>query len=120
VNVTLIAIFTLELTLKIYAYRWRYFQEACNLVDFVVVIVDIMLLMINVFLQSMPKVTVLRIFRLARLSRSVKAVKMFPELNMLLRGFINASKDFLGSHDDVDGTFALVNPCCASHPSTQS
>jgi len=58
--------------------------------DFLVVLSDLVLMVLDIILENMPQVAVLRVFRLVRLARAFKAATIFPELAMLLRGFVAA------------------------------
>jgi len=91
-NYMLICIYSVELFLKLFAYRWRFFFDEWNCVDFCVVGSDLVLIGLELLIGGMPKVSVFRMFRLVRLMRAFKALSVFPELAMLLRGFVCAAK----------------------------
>lgn len=88
----LLLIYTAELTSKLYVYRWRFFHEMWNVLDFIIVGVDLVFVMVALIVDQMPSVSILRVFRLVRLARAFKAAKSFKELNSLLRACTCALK----------------------------
>lgn len=89
-NYMLITIYTLEVSAKLFAYHRRFFHCNWNIMDLSVISLDVMFIFLELVAGGMPKVSVFRIFRLVRLMRAFKAMSMFPELAMLLRGFMSA------------------------------
>eukprot|EP00929_Paragymnodinium_shiwhaense_P048847 TRINITY_DN24659_c0_g1_i1.p1 TRINITY_DN24659_c0_g1~~TRINITY_DN24659_c0_g1_i1.p1 ORF type:complete len:325 (-),score=41.30 TRINITY_DN24659_c0_g1_i1:30-1004(-) len=84
-------VYTLELGLKFYTQRCMFFESRWNWLDFGVVSLDLTALAVALVID-MPSFAILRVLRLARLGRAFKAIKMFGELNKLLRGFVSAIK----------------------------
>eukprot|EP00928_Gymnodinium_smaydae_P098552 TRINITY_DN9188_c0_g3_i1.p1 TRINITY_DN9188_c0_g3~~TRINITY_DN9188_c0_g3_i1.p1 ORF type:complete len:584 (-),score=114.11 TRINITY_DN9188_c0_g3_i1:262-2013(-) len=90
VNNVLLAIYIVELALKLFVFRLSFFFDAWNCVDFLVVAFDVVLIIISLIQGALPQVSIFRIFRLLRLMRAFKAAKMLKELNLLIRGFLGA------------------------------
>lgn len=91
-NYILMVIYILELTMRLFAYHCKFFTDGWNVMDFVIVGTDVILTLIGAIVGSMPRISVLRAFRLVRICRAFKALSMFPELALLLQGFVNAIK----------------------------
>jgi len=89
-NKVLLSLYVIELLTKLYIFRLNFFSDGWNNVDFIIVFSDVVLLVLDVILAKMPKLTVLRLVRLVRLARAFKAATMFKELAMILRGFVRA------------------------------
>lgn len=87
----LLFFYTAELLVKLYVFRLDFFFDMWNVIDFMVVGVDLILLCISAFVP-MPSVSILRVFRLVKLARAFKAAKSFPELRSLLRSCACAFK----------------------------
>eukprot|EP00929_Paragymnodinium_shiwhaense_P110325 TRINITY_DN7722_c1_g1_i2.p1 TRINITY_DN7722_c1_g1~~TRINITY_DN7722_c1_g1_i2.p1 ORF type:complete len:616 (-),score=132.77 TRINITY_DN7722_c1_g1_i2:278-2026(-) len=81
-----LAIFTTELVVKFYVYRFAFFGTLWNWLDFGVVLLDLAALGLSMLIE-MPSFVVLRVLRVAR---AFKAAKKFGELARLLRGFMGA------------------------------
>eukprot|EP00929_Paragymnodinium_shiwhaense_P110326 TRINITY_DN7722_c2_g1_i1.p1 TRINITY_DN7722_c2_g1~~TRINITY_DN7722_c2_g1_i1.p1 ORF type:complete len:584 (+),score=103.36 TRINITY_DN7722_c2_g1_i1:140-1891(+) len=88
---TFLTIYTAELSLKFYVLRLAFFGSAWNILDFTVVLLDLLALALSILID-MPSFATLRVLRLARLARAFKAARSFPELERLLRGFVGAMK----------------------------
>jgi len=89
-NKVLLGFYVVELLTKLYIFRFRFFLDGWNIVDFIIVVSDVVLLALELVLSKMPKFSVLRLVRLVRLARAFKAATMFKELAMILRGFVRA------------------------------
>eukprot|EP00928_Gymnodinium_smaydae_P018469 TRINITY_DN17025_c0_g1_i1.p1 TRINITY_DN17025_c0_g1~~TRINITY_DN17025_c0_g1_i1.p1 ORF type:complete len:644 (+),score=139.18 TRINITY_DN17025_c0_g1_i1:87-1934(+) len=89
-NVLLMVFYVIELFVRLLVYRWKFFRDAWNVLDLVVVVFDLMLFIAAFFGDVQTRVSIFRIFRLARLLRAFKAAKMLKELNHLIRGFLGA------------------------------
>lgn len=87
-----LAIYTIELTIKLYVFRVDFFREMWNVLDFVIVGIDLVFLLIGFIVDELPNFSILRVFRLVRLARAFKAAKSFQELNSLLRACTCAMK----------------------------
>ena len=90
-NYVLLAIYTVEVTLRIYVMRMRFFSNFVNLIDISCVGTD---LVSEVILQSfgadVPALSIFRLLRLARLARTVKFVLMFPQLSLIVKSLLTA------------------------------
>ncbi|MFV0432982.1 MAG: ion transporter [Leucobacter sp.] len=72
INAVVIAIFVLELLLRIYAYGWNYFRDGWNIFDFVVVAAA--LVPANSASGALRLLRLLRVFRLLSAVRSMRVV----------------------------------------------
>jgi len=91
-NYALLVFYNAELLTKIFVYRMRFFSDGWNLMDLLVVGSDVVLTCLDLVYKDMPKFAPLRAARLVRLARVFKAASSFPELAMILRGFVRAFK----------------------------
>eukprot|EP00929_Paragymnodinium_shiwhaense_P061601 TRINITY_DN30778_c0_g1_i2.p1 TRINITY_DN30778_c0_g1~~TRINITY_DN30778_c0_g1_i2.p1 ORF type:complete len:1138 (+),score=259.71 TRINITY_DN30778_c0_g1_i2:168-3581(+) len=89
-NKCLLGVYSVELLSKMFALRLSFFLDGWNVMDFMVVSSDILFMLIDTYVGEMPTMSILRIFRLVKLARAIRALNMFPELSMLLRGFMAA------------------------------
>lgn len=90
-------IYAVEMTARVYVFRMDVFRTGM-LFDFLIVLADVGLLILDMTIGNSPKIGFLRMFRLARLFRFVRVVGMFPELQFLVKGFISSfSAVFWGS-----------------------
>eukprot|EP00930_Biecheleria_cincta_P017379 TRINITY_DN13835_c0_g1_i1.p1 TRINITY_DN13835_c0_g1~~TRINITY_DN13835_c0_g1_i1.p1 ORF type:complete len:651 (+),score=152.54 TRINITY_DN13835_c0_g1_i1:26-1954(+) len=90
-NYAMLACYTLELVMRAYVDRERLFLTMWNIFDTVIVVsgyVDLAIEALQV--QKLPGLQMLRVFRLTRLLRAARFLRIFPELNSLLRGFTSA------------------------------
>mmetsp|Transcript_61508 Transcript_61508/g.106969 ORF Transcript_61508/g.106969 Transcript_61508/m.106969 type:complete len:600 (+) Transcript_61508:88-1887(+) len=85
-------IFVLELSIRLIAFQWAFWQDAWNIADFVVVTVDVVFSLVGVFAEELFPVSILRIFRLAKLARVSKVLMVFPELRLLLAGLVSSMR----------------------------
>lgn len=88
-NSALLIVYVVELGAKLYTYRLNFFREYWNNLDFFIVALDLVFLFFGQWLEA-PSLNFLRIFRLARLLRAFRMASLFPELNLLLKGFFGA------------------------------
>lgn len=72
VNAVVVAVFVLELVLRIYAYGWRFFRSGWNIFDFVVVIAA--LVPASSTSAALRLLRLLRVFRLLSAVRSMRMV----------------------------------------------
>lgn len=72
VNVAVIAIFVVELLLRIYAYGWRFFKDGWNIFDFIVVVAA--LVPADTGSAALRLLRLLRVFRLLSAVRSMRVV----------------------------------------------
>lgn len=91
-NHALLAVYLFELASKIYVYHSRFFCECWNVADCLIVGLDIVLISLTFLVGKLPSVSIFRIFRLIRLARAFRAAKVFPELSVLINGFVSAMK----------------------------
>lgn len=90
-NIALLAIYTMEAMARIYAYRWLILRRRWDIFDVIVVLFSYMELMLDLLKTAeIPGVQLLRIFRVAKLLRAARVLRVFPELNTMLEGFVSA------------------------------
>lgn len=90
-NLALLVIYTLEAAVRVYTYRELILRRGWDMFDLTIVTlsyVDVVLKYLDT--DAMPGVQMLRIFRVAKLLRAARLLRVFPELNVMLRGFISA------------------------------
>jgi len=96
-NMAVLGLYLVELCLRLFAYRLRFFQDISSVVDFVVIFLDVVVtVIVTMWPMSLPvPVALTRIARIMKLSRAVRMMTMFPELNAMVRGIMFASKTIL-------------------------
>lgn len=85
-----LAIFIMELVIRLIALREKFWQDNMNIIDFAIVAIDTLFTFISLVAASLFPVSVLRIFRLSKLVRVTKMVRVFPELRLLLAGLFSS------------------------------
>lgn len=95
------AIYVVELFLRFYVHRFRYFLNRMNLLDFGLVVLTVLDNWIMKILAAsgseagssdLKKVSILRVMRLARLVRLVRMLKLFKEMYLIIAGLARAVK----------------------------
>lgn len=74
-----LAIFVVELTVRIYVHRWRFFTGAWNLFDFVIVGIALV-----------PASGPFQVLRALRILRVLRLISVVPSLRRVISGFITA------------------------------
>eukprot|EP00927_Polykrikos_kofoidii_P044051 TRINITY_DN3812_c0_g1_i1.p1 TRINITY_DN3812_c0_g1~~TRINITY_DN3812_c0_g1_i1.p1 ORF type:complete len:693 (-),score=102.59 TRINITY_DN3812_c0_g1_i1:114-2099(-) len=89
---TLMWIYALDISLKLYAHGLFYLANVSNMVDAIVVLVDLFDYMITLVVPdpNIPSLIFLRTLRLLRLYRLVKSVLVFREFFLMMQGFLNS------------------------------
>mmetsp|Transcript_43081 Transcript_43081/g.80145 ORF Transcript_43081/g.80145 Transcript_43081/m.80145 type:complete len:579 (+) Transcript_43081:49-1785(+) len=88
-----LAMYTLEILLRLYVYRMTFFRSGWNIIDLLVVLTDLCAELTKIWVTSeAPSVSVLRIFRLARLLRVLAMLSSTNELDTMLLGFGSAMR----------------------------
>lgn len=75
----ILVIFILEIVLKIYAYGFRFFLNAWNVFDFLIVAI-----------AAMPAAGVFSVFRTLRILRTLRLLKNVPKLRIIIESLIKA------------------------------
>ena len=83
-NITLLCIYSIEIILRAFAIRVKFFYKAWNVLDLSVVTMDIFFRILEAYVSEMPSLATLRVLRLVRLARTFRAVAAFNELQMLI------------------------------------
>jgi len=94
------AIFVCEIILRLFVYRFNFWEDSIRVMDFVVVFLDLLFEVLSILALSddYTLMSVLRMLRLIKLVRTVRVVLMFPELRDLISCLFSASKiTFWGS-----------------------
>eukprot|EP00747_Dinoflagellata_sp_TGD_P169722 gnl/TRDRNA2_/TRDRNA2_199474_c0_seq1.p1 gnl/TRDRNA2_/TRDRNA2_199474_c0~~gnl/TRDRNA2_/TRDRNA2_199474_c0_seq1.p1 ORF type:complete len:606 (-),score=105.02 gnl/TRDRNA2_/TRDRNA2_199474_c0_seq1:154-1773(-) len=84
-NSALLYFYIVELLLRMFVFRRRFFKDPFRAFDLLVVSVDVAFLFLGALNVPMPSVAILRIFRLLKLARAVKFMHIFPELSLMVR-----------------------------------
>ncbi len=74
-----LAIFVLEIALKLGAFRWTFFRDGWNVFDFLIVGISLL-----------PAVEGLSVLRSLRILRVLKAISLVPSLRRVIEGLISA------------------------------
>lgn len=93
----LLLFYIVELSLRFYVARWKFFRNAFDVLDFVIVTNDLMLGSIS-WLTSLDTpgwLSFLRIVRLARLLRAYRILIFFPMLASMCRDLVGAMQAVL-------------------------
>lgn len=103
-NKGLLALYSVELVLRLFAFREEFFHWLPNLFDMAIIVCD---LLMTFLVADGGSVSALRIFRLARLGRALKILTIFPELALMLRCIIAAMKSIVWGMVMVAGALLL-------------
>lgn len=79
VDRTILTVFVIEIALKLYAFRWRFFREPWNVFDFLVVGIALV-----------PASGPLAVLRTLRVLRILRLVSMVPRLRMVVEALLHA------------------------------
>ena len=85
VEQVLLLLFTMEMCIKLFAWRWDYFKSSWNLLDFVVVITGYLTILIEL---AGAQPVGLRELRVLRTLRPLKLINKFPGLKLLVRSLL--------------------------------
>lgn len=88
-NVMFTAIFSGECLLRIFGYRWHFFLSRWNCFDIVLVLLSYVDLLAS---ELSTSGNVLRGFRILRLLRVSRILSFFPEIYLMVRGFVGTFK----------------------------
>jgi len=83
-------IFVLEAVLKIYVYRWNYFRNGWNLIDFIVVCEFITTITLKNYLSFLKDELETTIFKILRVGRVLKLLRSIKSLRKILNLFFNS------------------------------
>uniref|UniRef100_A0A8K9XDB4 Sodium channel protein n=1 Tax=Oncorhynchus mykiss TaxID=8022 RepID=A0A8K9XDB4_ONCMY len=84
INLIFIVIFTTECLMKIVALRCYFFTVGWNIFDFVVIILSIVVIYANIFLNYFVSPTLFRVIRLARIGRVLRLIRGAKGIRTLL------------------------------------
>lgn len=78
-DLVILAMFTIEITLKIFIYRVKFFTNAWNVFDFVIIAVSIL-----------PAAGSFSIFRALRIIRTLRLLKNLPKLKLIIESLLKS------------------------------
>ncbi|MCP4460551.1 MAG: ion transporter [Cytophagales bacterium] len=78
-DLVILAMFTIEITLKIFIYRVKFFTSAWNVFDFVIIAVSIL-----------PAAGSFSIFRALRIIRTLRLLKNLPKLKLIIESLLKS------------------------------
>jgi voltage-gated sodium channel len=88
-NCLFLALYTFELSLRIYVHRRRCLTDAWDMFDGAIIVIGAISEILGGLL---PSTGILRLFRLARLAKALRVIKLPPELYTMIHGFASALK----------------------------
>jgi len=92
VNWCLLFYYMIDVILRMYAYRRKFFYCRWNNLDFVLVLSDIFFKILAAIWGDAPSFGLLRLCKMFRMMRFGRFVAAFKELHMMLSGFVSAMK----------------------------
>lgn len=92
-NVALMWVYVIEMTVRIFLYRWWFFTNPVNNFDLGVVLIELVTqaLSSRAFSMDLPSFAPLRLIRLLRLARGYKVLVKFPQLGLMVKGLISGT-----------------------------
>jgi hypothetical protein len=90
-------IFPTECILKLYAYRWVYFEDTFNRIDFFCVLL--------IFVDLLPNLPNLTVLRIARMIKPLRSIPHLPSLKVVVSTLTDASHDIF----DVQVIFFIIS-----------
>jgi len=75
----ILSVFVIELTLKGYAYGWRFFKSGWNIFDFLIVLIALM-----------PSSGVFSVLRVLRILRVLRLISLIPQLRFIVEALLKA------------------------------
>jgi len=84
-----LAVYMVELGMKVYVYRLEFPQSSWNLFDLFIVALS---LVSEVFGNLLPGISIARVFRAIRLAKVFRVLMVYKELYMIIFGFMSAMK----------------------------
>jgi len=87
---SILGIFSVELAMRLFVYRNRFWRESWNNFDFAVVVTDALFSIFGLIFGELFPVSALRILRLGKLARVSKIFRVFPELRLMMAGLLGS------------------------------
>ncbi len=75
----ILAVFVIEITLKGYAYGWRFFKSGWNIFDFLIIVIALM-----------PSSGVFSVLRVLRILRVLRLISLVPQLRFIVEALLKA------------------------------
>uniref|UniRef100_A0A6U6HJU5 EF-hand domain-containing protein n=1 Tax=Zooxanthella nutricula TaxID=1333877 RepID=A0A6U6HJU5_9DINO len=94
-NHLLLLLYSVEMAVRIYVFRSGFLQQLSDFVDFVLILMDVSMLILQATHAGgtdAPSFTFLRVVRLLRLARSIRVLQMFPQLALMVQGMFASIK----------------------------
>lgn len=79
IDVSVIVVFVLEMVLKLYAFGWRFFRNAWNIFDLIIVVIALL-----------PSTAGLSVLRALRVIRAMRILSVVPQLRSVIRALLEA------------------------------
>lgn len=79
IDTTVIVVFVLEMVMKLYAYGWRFFRNAWNIFDLIIVVIAVL-----------PSTAGLSVLRALRVIRAMRILSVVPQLRSVIRALLEA------------------------------
>jgi voltage-gated sodium channel len=91
-NCAFLGVFSIELALRLMTHHFKFFKDPWNVMDFCVVLPDIVLQLLDILVGHRINISFFRVLRLLRLGRAVRILVWFPELFAMIRSLVFAMK----------------------------
>jgi len=91
-NTAYLVLYSIDLVVRLYVYRWEFRNSGWNILDAFVVISDLFATCMSSIIGGLPSFGILRICRIFRLFRALRVLRLFRELDIMLSGFLSAMR----------------------------
>lgn len=88
----LLLVYTIDLSLALFAQRCLFFRTGLNWIDFAIVVFGIIELVLQVFVSDPKGLSAIGVLKITRISRVSKVLRSLPELYKLVSGFMHTLK----------------------------
>ncbi len=78
-DIVILSLFTLEILLKIYVYRFRFFTDGWNNFDFIIIVMSLL-----------PAAGSFSVFRALRIVRTLRLLKSVPKLRLIIESLVKS------------------------------
>lgn len=90
----LLVFYVVDLVLRMYVLRQKFFKATANKFDFAIVSIDCLVFSLEP-LQDLPSVAVLRVLRMLRIVRVLRSFLAFRELYLMMQGLVSAIRSII-------------------------
>jgi len=91
-NWFLMVFYFVDVIMRLYAFRWSFFECRWNLMDLFLIASDVIFKVVELIAGDAPSFSILRLCKIFRVMRFARVVSLFKELHMMLAGFVSAMK----------------------------